>query len=213
MESDDRNGFLVVFEGIDGTGKSTQAGLLEAHVRSLGLEVVRSREPTQGPFGRELRESATRGRRSPEEELDLFIRDRREHVELVLRPALAAGSFVIVDRYYLSTAAYQGARGLDPEMILQRNEAFAPIPDVAVLLELDVTDGRRRIRRRGDGDGDLFEIEDELRRVAEVFAALDRPYIARFDGSRPIDEVSRAIREQIESHPRFVAMRRGAASR
>ncbi len=192
-----------MFEGIDGTGKSTQAGLFAGYVRSLGLRVVQSREPTHGRFGAELRQSATRGRRSPEEELDLFIRDRREHVEQVLQPALDAGKVVVVDRYYLSTAAYQGARGLDPEAILQQNEAFAPIPDIAVLIHLDVQDGRRRIRGRGDGDGDLFEIEDELRRVADVFAALDRPYINRFDGSRSIEDLSREIRERVISHPRF----------
>lgn len=200
------NGFLVVFEGIDGTGKSTQANLLAAYVESRGLAVMQSREPTYGPYGKALRESATSGRRSPDEELELFILDRRQHVEEALGPALASGTFVIVDRYYLSTAAYQGARGLDPEMILRRNEEFAPIPDIAVLLELEVADGRDRIRGRGDGDGDLFEVEEELRQVARVFAALDRPYIFRIDGARPIDEVSQAIRARVEAHPRFRAL-------
>ncbi len=203
MDRRETQGFLIVFEGIDGTGKSTQADLLAEHVRSLGLTVVQSREPTHGRFGAELRQSATEGRRSPEEELDLFIRDRREHVAQVLQPALDRGKVVIVDRYYLSTAAYQGARGLDPEVILQQNEEFAPIPDVAVLIHLDVQDGRQRIRGRGDGDGDLFEIEDELRRVAEVFAGLDRPYIVRFDGSRTIADLSKDICERVTSHPRF----------
>lgn len=203
MTRGDRKGFLVVFEGIDGTGKSTQAAILAAAMRDRGLSVVESREPTQGPWGQEIRESARRGRRSPAEELALFVNDRREHVGAVLQPALDAGAFVIVDRYYLSTAAYQGARGLDPEAILRANEAFAPIPDVAFLLEIDAGAGRHRIQARGDGDGDLFEAEDDLRRVAAVFASLDRPYIVRLAAARPVDVIAEEILRRVEQHPRF----------
>ncbi len=208
--TDERNGFLVVFEGIDGTGKSTQASLLQDFLETQGLEVVRSREPTQGPYGKMLRESATSGRRSPEEELELFMRDRREHVEQLIRPALRSGKAVIIDRYYLSTAAYQGARGLDPETILRQNEAFAPQPDIVLLLELNARDGRRRIHGRGDGDGDLFEEEAELSRVAEVFAALDRPYIHRIDGSGSIGEIHELVRGAVVSHPAFRRLRRAS---
>ena len=196
-------GLLVVFEGIDGTGKSTHARLLEDHLREIGLDVIRSREPTQGPHGRALRESARRGRRPPQEELELFLADRRQHVAEVLRPALDADKVVLVDRYYLSTAAYQGARGLDPEEILIINESFAPIPDLAVLIEVPVDEGRRRIQHRGDGDGDLFEREEELQRVAAVFASLHRPYIVRLRSDQPVENLQRAIRECVESHPRF----------
>lgn len=207
MSDDRHNGFLVVFEGIDGTGKSTHLHLLAEHLEGLGLDVVRSREPTQGPHGLRLRESARHGRLPPREELALFLADRRQHVAEILQPALAAGAAVLVDRYYLSTAAYQGARGLDPEEILRANEAFAPAPDVAVLIAVPVGEGRRRIHHRGDGEGDLFEREEELRRVADVFARLDRPYIARFDGDQPVDDVQRAIRARVEAHPRFSELR------
>jgi dTMP kinase len=203
MSAESRKGFLVVFEGIDGTGKSTHADILAEAMRARGLSVLQSREPTQGEHGRRIRESAATGRLAPAAELDLFMRDRREHVANVLQPALDAGTFVVVDRYYLSTAAYQGARGLDPEAILAANEAFAPIPDIAILFQIAVDDGRQRIRHRGDGDGDLFEREEDLRRVATVFAALDRPYIARIDGNRPLAEVAEEIRRRVESHPRF----------
>lgn len=203
MSTSARNGFLVVIEGIDGTGKSTHADILAAAMRARGLPVVQSREPTQGPWGRQIRESARHGRRPPAEELALFLNDRRQHVAEVLQPALDAGAIVIVDRYFLSTAAYQGARGLDPEEILRTNEEFAPIPDVAIMLTVDAAIGRRRIRSRGDGDGDLFEKEDELRRVAQVFAQLDRPYITRIDTAQPVEAVAAQIRAAVESHPRF----------
>ena len=104
---------LIVFEGIDGTGKSTQVRLLAQALEERGLTVVTSREPTDGPFGQKLRLSMITGRLSPEEELALFHEDRRDHVEHLILPALEAGKVVILDRYFFSTMAYQGARGFD----------------------------------------------------------------------------------------------------
>src|SRR5689334_18751024 len=117
-------GFLLVIEGIDGAGKSTLQRQLAEWCRGAGLQVITSREPTDGPHGRALRESARSGRLALQDELDLFLKDRREHVETLIRPALERGDVVILDRYYFSTAAYQGARGLDPAEIIQANEAF-----------------------------------------------------------------------------------------
>lgn len=193
MGSEQTTGRLIVFEGIDGAGKSTQARLLAETLESAGLTVLQTREPTDGPHGRRLRESAASGRLPPSEELELFVLDRKQHVRDEILPALAAGKVVIIDRYYLSTAAYQGARGLDPEAIMSANEAFAPIPALAILLTADAGEGRGRIRGRGDGDGNLFERESELREVAAVFDSLDRPYIERIDGRGSIAEVHARI--------------------
>jgi dTMP kinase len=183
-----RRGLLVAFEGIDGAGKTTQAELLAARLRAAGLSVVSAKEPTSGPHGARLRASASTGRLSPEEELAAFEADRREHVAQVIGPALARDDVVIVDRYYFSTAAYQGARGLDPEAILARNERFAPEPDLLVLLDLPVDVALERIRRRG-GDGNLFERRETLVACARIFARLDRPYLLRIDASRPSEEI------------------------
>ncbi len=207
------NGLLIVIEGIDGTGKTTQAELLADHLRSAGADVLRSREPTDGPAGQRLRDSASSGRLAAREELDLFVEDRRQHVDGVLAPALAAGKVVIVDRYYLSTAAYQGARGLDAEDILRRNESFAPLPDLAIILELPPEVGRARVRRRGDGDGDLFEVEEELRRVAATFASLERDYITRIDAAQSIEKIHHHIVAAVESHPRLDEAFRTSASK
>lgn len=170
-------GLFIVLEGIDGTGKSTQAQLLAEWFRAQGREVVASREPTDGPWGRQIRATAASGRLAPEEELELFLKDRREHVEQLIAPALAAGKVVILDRYYFSTMAYQGARGFDPAEIRARNEAFAPRPDLLVILDLDVETALSRIGARGDTANE-FEKRDALARCREIFLSLkDEPFV------------------------------------
>jgi dTMP kinase len=185
-------GVLIAFEGIDGAGKTTQASLLARHCREMGLEVVESKEPTNGQWGRKVRNSAETGRLSPEDELELFIADRREHVQTLVGPALDARKVVIVDRYYFSTAAYQGARGMDPEEILALNEQFAPQPDILFLLTIDPSLGRARIASRGDR-ANLFEGERELAASAEIFDRISRGYLRRLNGHLTIPELEHAI--------------------
>lgn len=193
-------GVLVAIEGIDGAGKTTQAALLEGKLRAAGIEVVRTKEPTDGPWGRRLRASASTGRLSPDEELHAFLEDRREHVANLIRPSIAEGKLVIVDRYYFSTAAYQGARGRDPEELLRINEEFAPPPDLLVLLEVKPRLGVERIGARGDR-GNLFEREEDLARSAAIFAAMERPYLLRLDGARDAASLSAAILEALMRLP------------
>lgn len=186
-------GLLVAFEGIDGAGKTTQAALLERHLAGAGWHVLRAKEPTAGRHGQRLRDSARSGRLPPEEELEVFLADRREHVATTIRPALDAGQAVILDRYYFSTAAYQGARGLDPAAILAVNETFAPPPDLLVLLRLAPAVALARIEERGDGRGNLFEQRATLERCAEIFDTIRRPYLCAIDGTLPPDKIHAAI--------------------
>src|SRR5262245_42547095 len=93
-------GILIVVEGIDGAGKSTQVRRIAEALRAVGETVVQSREPTDGPWGRKIRESAVSGRMSLADELHAFVEDRREHVAGVIRPALDRGEIVVLDRYY-----------------------------------------------------------------------------------------------------------------
>lgn len=162
---------FIVIEGIDGTGKSTQAKLLAKWCESLDYEVVLSREPTDGPWGRKVRESAATGRLSPADELEYFLNDRRQHVEELIRPSLAAGKVVILDRYYFSTMAYQGARGFDPAEIRRRNEAFAPVPDHLFILDIEVDAALARIGSRGDTANE-FEQRESLEACRKVFLSL-----------------------------------------
>jgi dTMP kinase len=185
-------GFLLALEGIDGSGKSLQAAAVAAVLRARGLGCIVTHEPTRGPWGMRLRESARKGRLSPAEELQAFVEDRRAHVRDVIRPGLEAGQVIITDRYYFSTVAYQGARGLDPAELLRINEAFAPEPHLLVVIDLDAATGLSRIGRRGD-TANYFESLAQLSRCREIFLSVQKPYLVRVDGRAGPDE----IRDQI----------------
>src|SRR5437899_13016555 len=98
-------GFLVAVEGIDGSGKTTQAERLARYCDEKRLTYILSKEPTSGQYGQLFRSSASRGRLSVEEEIDILLRDRSEHVDQVIKPAIDQDKIVILDRYYLSTCA------------------------------------------------------------------------------------------------------------
>ena len=191
------HGLFIVIEGIDGTGKSTQASRLGEWFRAQGREVVVSREPTAGPWGKKVRESAASGRLSPEEELEYFLNDRRQHVEELIAPSLAAGKVVILDRYYFSTMAYQGARGFDPSEIRRQNEAFAPVPDRLLILDLDVDSALERIGARGDTANE-FEKRENLERCQEIFLSLrGEDFVRVIDSHGTLDEVAERIRAAV----------------
>jgi dTMP kinase len=192
-------GLLIAFEGIDGTGKSTQLPLLAEFLRSQGHVVVETREPTDGPYGRQIRALySNRGRVTPRQELELFLQDRRQHVEQCIQPALREGKIVLTDRYYFSTAAYQGAAGLDPAEILNLH-GFAPEPDLVLLLTQTPEDSVARIRnQRGEMPND-FEQQDQLEKVAALFASFAQGCIVRIHAARPIGEVQASIRAVVLS--------------
>ncbi|MFZ5442738.1 MAG: dTMP kinase [Myxococcota bacterium] len=192
-----KRGVLLAFEGIDGSGKSTQAKLFCDWAEAQGWEVVRTREPTHGPWGRKIREARFTHRLSPEDELAAFLEDRREHVANLIRPALARGAIVVVDRYYYSTVAYQGARGLDPKALLATNRAFAPKPDLVLLVDADPKVALERIHARGEGQ-DLFENLDALTKVRSIFLSLTaEPHVALIDGARTPEVVFDEVKARI----------------
>jgi dTMP kinase len=194
------DGLFIVIEGIDGTGKSTQVKLLGDWFASQGREVVLSREPTAGPWGKKVRESAATGRLSPEDELQYFLNDRRQHVEELIAPSLAAGKVVILDRYYFSTMAYQGARGFDPAEIRRKNEAFAPVPDLLLIMDLDVDTALDRIGARGDTANE-FEKRENLERCREIFLSLrDEDFVRVIPTQGTPDEVAEQIRAAVGQH-------------
>jgi dTMP kinase len=189
-----KRGRLLAFEGLDGCGKSTQLAALARALREAGHEVIATREPTDGPDGRRIRAMARSGEAvAPEQELRWFVEDRRAHVAEVIGPALASGRLVLTDRYYLSTVAYQGARGLDPEAILRDSEAEFPLPDLAIVLEIDPAVALERVGGRGEPLDAAFEDLGFLERVAARYRALDRPYLARIDARGSEAEVHAAV--------------------
>jgi dTMP kinase len=187
-----RRGALIVFEGLDGAGKSTQAGLLCERLRKGGFDALTSKEPTDSEWGKKLKELIARGRGTvtPREELGWFIKDRQHHVEHTIKPALKSKKIVILDRYYFSTMAYQGCLGLNPQEIEKENQAFAPEPDLLFLIEISPRTGVRRIEQQRAQKADFFEREGYLREVGHLFGQLEKPFLHRLSGDEPISKLS-----------------------
>ena len=187
-------GLLIVFEGIDGTGKSTQCGKLAELLDEKEIANISLAEPTRGKWGMKIRQLLTEGRNgvSPEEELAWFINDRKEDVELNINPALKEGKVVLMDRYYFSTAAYQGALGFDPQEIRENNERFAPVPDRVLIFHNSPEKSLERIESSREGKS-AFEKRDYLIDVQNIFKSFTGPTI-RFVSS---DATLEKVHEQV----------------
>ncbi len=186
-------GFLIVLDGIDGAGKSTQARRLLQKLRALGYKAVSFREPTRGKWGRVIKRMAKTVRSlTPEEELELFVKDRRENVHKNIQPALSGEKVVILDRYYFSTIAYQGAKGIDPSRIRRLNERFAVKPDLVFILDIEPGRGLGRIQKRKKKDL-LFERERYLGRVRKIFSGFRGRKFVHLDAARSKEELAGEI--------------------
>lgn len=192
-----RRGTLIVFEGLDGGGKSTQVKLLADALHGRGYTTVLTREPTTGEHGRKIREA--KSRLPPDEELFLFTSDRREHVSDVILPALNRGDVVICDRYYMSTAAYQGCRGFNVSEVLELNETFAPVPDGVVLIDISPEVSVARIQRVRSTD--VFEDVATLKQCRENYLkiAQSRSCVEVFNGDADIGTLQADILEYVLS--------------
>lgn len=199
-------GLFITFEGGDGSGKSTQSALLTEWLVGRGETVVHSREPGGTDLGIELREIIlhSRGHIVPRAEALIYAADRAHNVATVVRPAIERGDVVIQDRYLDSSVAYQGAgRVLDGDEVrgvsLWATEGL--LPDLTVLLDLDVVAGRARL----DADDKVFDrLEAEKHdfhvRVRESYLALAAAEPDRFlviDGALPVDEIAGVIRSRV----------------
>jgi dTMP kinase len=149
-------GFFLTVEGIDGTGKSTQARLLAARLSALGHETVETREPGGAPGAEQIRRllvEGEAGRWSPETEMLLFTAARRDHVERVVQPALARGAVVVCDRYVDSTRAYQGAGAPGRRALVDKLHALAIglDPDLTLVFDMDPAAALARAASRSEG--------------------------------------------------------------
>ena len=193
---------FVTFEGLDGSGKSTQAELLAEWLRAEGRTVLTTREPGGTPVGEAVRDLVLHGEElSPWTEAALFAAARAEHVELAIRPALERGEDVVCDRYLDSSVAYQGiARGLGEERVLELNLTVTGglLPDRTFLVLVDPEEARRR----GGEVRDRIEREtaEFMRRADEAFRSLAASYperIVALDGQRPAEEIAKEVREHV----------------
>jgi len=184
-----KKGVFIVFEGTDGTGKSTQLSLLEKYLQDKDYPVISTREPTEGKHGQQIRKLyMQRDSRTPREELELFLADRKEHVDNLINPSLANGKIVLCDRYFLSTVAYQGAIGFDVNELISLN-SFAPTPNIALLFHAPLDTGKKRITEdRGDSLNDFEQIEN-LQKVATIFNSLSFAYIQRINAQGTIEDI------------------------
>jgi dTMP kinase len=201
-------GLFLTLEGGDGSGKSTQATLLERWLAERGRTVVRTREPGGTPVGVEIREIVLhhRGDISPRAEALLYAADRAHHVATVVRPAIARGEVVVQDRYLDSSVAYQGAgRVLDASEVRGLSEWATEglMPDLTVLLDLPWEVARRRL----DGARTRYDrLEAEAgefhARVREAYLELAEAEPARFavvDATLPVDEIAAQVRRRVEA--------------
>lgn len=188
-------GKLIVFEGIDGTGKSTQIKLLQEWLTAQGIPSITSFEPTRGQWGTAVRQAAKTQRLPLEQEIDYFLRDRQEHVSQLISPALASGKWVLLDRYYFSMMAYQGMRGADTVALRQANESFAPVPEMAFWLDIPVQTALQRIGTRGALDD--FEHTDTLIACRELFASISDPFWIPIDATPPPAAIAQIIQHNI----------------
>ncbi|MBD8467412.1 dTMP kinase [Plantibacter sp. CFBP 8798] len=199
-------GLFITLEGGDGVGKSTQARLLSDWFEQQGRTVVRTREPGGSELGVEIREIVLhhRGDISPRAEALLYAADRAHHIATVVRPALARGEVVLQDRYLDSSVAYQGSgRVLDAEQIrgISLWAAEDLLPDVTVLLDLDVAVARGRLDNANKRFDRLeAEAKDFHTRVRESFLALAAAEPERFlvvDAALPPEQLAADIRARI----------------
>jgi dTMP kinase len=188
-----KRGVLIVFEGIDGSGKSTQAEILLEKLRELGYSAMYYREPSDSRWGQEIKSKAQfADSLTPLEELELFQRDREANVKNNLKPSLERKEVIILDRYYFSTMAYQGAKGIDPESIRKRNDAFAVKPDLVFILDIEAGQGLERIEDRGRKDM-LFEREEYLVKVRQLFKSFKGDNIYHIDATQSVERIAEEI--------------------
>jgi len=204
-------GRFITFEGGEGAGKSVQAKRLEQRLKSLGVEVVRTREPGGSPDAEVLREVILSGfaaKFGPEGEALLFAAARIDHLDKTIRPALERGAWVLCDRFADSTRAYQGVAGNLPSGYIVRLEQVAVgpnRPDLTLVLDIAAEDGlRRAAKRRGKRGADRFEAEalpfhQTLRRAFLDIASAEPERCALIDSSKPEKEVAAAIWAVVET--------------
>jgi dTMP kinase len=207
-----RLGRFITFEGGEGAGKSTQMRRLQERLAKQGIEAIATREPGGSPHAETLREALLGGKAAPLGPLGeaiLFSAARIDHLDRLIKPALARGAWVICDRFADSTRAYQGARGgVEPRLIalLERVSLLGTRPDLTIILDLPPEIGLERAKRRRSKDeiADRFEREDiafheGLRQAFLEIAASEPGRCCVVDALMPENEVTEAIWHIVEA--------------
>lgn len=184
-------GFFVCIEGLDKSGKTTQARLLVSSLRRRGYDAFYTTEPSRGEIGHFIRSQILRRRKRVPAVVEaiLFAADRIDHIEREIKPLLREKKIVISDRYVYSSLAYQGATGLNTEWIMEINK-LAPTPDLAIFIDVSPEILYKRIR----GDRSVMERLWIQRKVREIYMKLIREgKMVLINGNRPVRKVSKDI--------------------
>lgn len=197
-------GLFITFEGGDGCGKTTQINLLDAYLRSKGYKTLLTREPGSKGLGVKLREILLNydGEVSPTCESFLFLADRAQHVDCIIKPAIEDGIIVLCDRHIDSTVAYQGyGRGLDIEQIHKLNEIATSglKPDLTIVLDVDVETSQKRVgveKDRMESAG--IEFFERVRNGFLEIAKQEPQRVKVVDSTKTINEIHNQILELIE---------------
>lgn len=199
MKKNPYPGKFIVFEGLDGSGQTTQAKSLVSYLKSRGFEAILTKEPTpDSEAGRKIRKILDKKSEvSPERFQELFAKDREEHLERLIIPALKRGEIVISDRYAGSSFAYGIAEEVDPDYLISLNKKFLE-PDLIILLKVSPEVCSERIEKRGE-EKTLFEREKQLERVWKAYEKLAKRFknVIIVDGERPIEEIAEDIKKII----------------
>lgn len=188
------SGKLIVFEGIDGSGKTTISKLFFKYLEDNNINTSWFREPSDSKWGKKIRKLADEMDSIPiKDEFRYFLEDRKLDVENNILPSLEKGKIVILDRYYFSSACYQGARGMDVKMIINENRKFSPEPDLLFLIDVDIPTAMSRIKSSRAIEAKLFEKESFLLKVRENYLNLKSDFIRIIDGKQPVDDVLRSV--------------------
>jgi dTMP kinase len=205
------SGIFISFEGIDGSGKSTQLRLLAGFLKMQGHDVLVTREPGGTPLGLRLRAALLDSQEhvDPLTELLVFAADRAQHVRIMLRPALAAGQIVLSDRYADATVAYQGSgRGFSPQLISQIVELATDglKPDLTLLFDLSVADCAIRTKRRTSGqqksdrlDGENAEFHTRVRQAYLDIARAEPERVQVIETSGSVEETHARAKDVVVS--------------
>ena len=196
---------FITLEGIDGSGKSTQARLLAAMLEAQGIEVVLTREPGGSTGAEEIRTLVLEGdpdRWSAETEILLFTAARRDHLEKTIRPALAAGQVVICDRFADSTRVFQGVtRGDLQDKVNLLHEAMIGVePDLTLLFDMDPTIGLSRAKSRQTAEERFEDFGADFQikvRAAFLELAAVHPRFALIDAGRSIDAIAADVAQVV----------------
>ena len=198
-------GMFITLEGIEGSGKTTQAELLKEYLVSNGMDVVLTREPGGSPIGEKIRRillDPSNTAMAPLAELFLYEASRTQHVREVIRPAMDNGNWVICDRFYDASTAYQGyGRGIDTKTVVELNLVATGglKPDLTIVLDVPVSDGLKRLGQDLDRiEGETMEFHQQVREGYQEIARDDPDRVRLVDGTGSPEETFNQVRIIVE---------------